>query len=460
VLEQASRVDPHLGGDAVDHAGHEQRDGRHARRLQAVPPRPGRPGPSIRCPTMSATVDAATPAHGVHGVALTLPVLRAVADGATGVWLHDAGVPPALAALVASGAATGAASVVTRSTAPPDDPYAAHLCPPARGLAVVAAGALADAATTRFLSGPRPGALRFLAARGLGMGAGAGARFLAQRCLTGPGIRRAQAGTIERGPAPGELRLSVVIPAYEEEPRIGRTVRAVRAALADLEGGVEVVVVDDGSSDGTPDAARAAGADLVVVHPVNRGKGAAVRSGVAQARGRTVAFTDADLSYPPEHLLAVLEAIEGGGDIAMGNRRAAGSESEGQTGPLRRVGSLVFKWSTRAVLVAGYGDTQSGIKAFRSDVAHDLFGVAHVDGFAFDTELLHVAERRGYTLREVPVRVVHSTTSTIRLSRHVRPMLADLARVRLAAAAGRYDGPAPKVGGRSAHPETARGAVG
>src|SRR5690606_34521902 len=122
---------------------------------------------------------------------------------------------------------------------------------------------------------------------------------------------------------------SVVVPAYQEEPRIGRTVRALRDALGGLEGGVEVVVVDDGSSDGTAGAARAAGADAVLVHPVNRGKGAAVRTGVAAARGRTVAFTDADLSYPPDHVLAVLAAVEGGADMAMGNRRAAGSMEEG-----------------------------------------------------------------------------------------------------------------------------------
>src|SRR5690606_30423068 len=105
--------------------------------------------------------------------------------------------------------------------------------------------------------------------------------------------------------------------------RIGATIAAVRAALADLEadGGVEVVVVDDGSGDGTADAALDAGADQVVVHPVNRGKGAAVRSGVAAARGRTVAFTDADLSYSPDQLRLVIEPVETGWDVVVGNRR-------------------------------------------------------------------------------------------------------------------------------------------
>jgi dolichyl-phosphate beta-glucosyltransferase len=399
--------------------------------------------------------DATPRVRRVTGLPLVVPPARATLDLVVGRGLRRAGAPPALAALVASSTSAAAALAATRATAPPGDPYSAHRSPPGRAAAVVLAGAAADALATRALAGPRPGAARFLAARVVGAGAGVGARFVVQRSLVGPDLRRAQAGTVDRGPAPGDLRFSVVIPAYQEEPRIGRTVRAVRAALADLDGGAEVVVVDDGSADGTADAARAAGADLVLVHPANRGKGAAVRTGVAATRGRTIAFTDADLSYAPEHLLVVLDAVEAGGDIAIGNRRAEGSESEGQTGPLRRVGSVVFKWSTRAVLVAGYGDTQSGLKAFRSDVARDLFGSAAIDGFAFDTELLHLAERRGCTLREVPVRVVHSTTSTIRLSRHVRPMLVDLARIRLRAALGRYDGgphaPASPVAVPSAH---------
>jgi putative flippase GtrA len=97
----------------------------------------------------------------------------------------------------------------------------------------------------------------------------------------------------DRPPGPGDVRLSVVIPAFNEAERIAAAVSAVRAAVDD----VEVVVVDDGSTDGTGDTAKAAGADVVVVQPSNRGKGAAVRAGVLAAHGRTIAFTDADLAY-------------------------------------------------------------------------------------------------------------------------------------------------------------------
>ena len=108
------------------------------------------------------------------------------------------------------------------------------------------------------------------------------------------------------------MRATVVIPAFDEAAGIGRTVAAVREALAEVavDGGIEIVVVDDGSADGTADAALAAGADQVVVLPENRGKGAAVRAGVAAARGRTIACTDADLAYSPDQLLRVIAEVE------------------------------------------------------------------------------------------------------------------------------------------------------
>src|SRR5690606_19828018 len=103
-------------------------------------------------------------------------------------------------------------------------------------------------------------------------------------------------------PLPGTARLSVVVPAYHEGGRIGSTVRQIREALGDLEGGVEIVVVDDGPDRASAEEAREAGADVVISHAHNRGKGAAVRTGVLAAHGRTIAFTDADLAYSPDQL--------------------------------------------------------------------------------------------------------------------------------------------------------------
>ncbi|MYB04564.1 MAG: glycosyltransferase family 2 protein, partial [Acidimicrobiaceae bacterium] len=154
----------------------------------------------------------------------------------------------------------------------------------------------------------------------------------------GPGRRRVDVG------AEGvwsTVRLSVVVPAYREAGRIGETVATLRSELAPVhhEGGVEIVVVDDGSDDGTAAAGRAAGADVVVEFPVNRGKGAAVRAGMRIASGSVVAFTDADLSYPPHQILGLLEEVEQGADAAVGDRRHPDSVAVTDASWLRRTRS-------------------------------------------------------------------------------------------------------------------------
>ena len=214
-----------------------------------------------------------------------------------------------------------------------------------------------------------------------------------------------------RPPAPGMLRLSVVVPAFREADRIGDTVRRLRAGLEEVadDGGVEIVVVDDGSDDATADAALAAGANQVVVQPRNRGKGAAVRVGVLAARGRTVAFTDADLAYGPDQVGRVLAAVEDGWDVAIGDRGHPESRMLVPPSRLRSWGSRAINWLGFAVLLGSYRDTQSGLKAFRSDVARFVFARTRVDGFAFDIEVLHLAERHQLSLVEVPVDVANSS---------------------------------------------------
>jgi dolichyl-phosphate beta-glucosyltransferase len=240
---------------------------------------------------------------------------------------------------------------------------------------------------------------------------------------------------------PGDRRLSVIVPAYDEADRIGGTVRRLATGLAEVAAAseLEIVVVDDGSSDATADAALAAGADQVVVQPVNRGKGAAVRAGVLAARGRTIAFTDADLAYGPDQLLRVLAAVEDGWDVAIGDRRHPDTQTLVPPSRLRAVGSRAINWLGYAVLLGSYRDTQSGLKAFRSDVARFLFARCRVDGFAFDVELLHLAERHQISLVEVPVEVTNSARSTVRAARDALRQVADLFRIRHWSAEGAYE---------------------
>lgn len=244
-----------------------------------------------------------------------------------------------------------------------------------------------------------------------------------------------------RRPAPpGEHRLSLILPAYREAPRIAATIERVRTELGPLvDGDVEIVVVDDGSVDGTADIARRAGADQVVSSTVNRGKGAAVRAGVAVATGRTIAFTDADLAYSPEQVKTLLHQVESGWDLVMGSRFHHEATTITETSALRRLGGRAINACTRLVLDGDHRDTQCGLKAFRADVAGVLFDHVRVDGFAFDVELYLLAERLGLSLTEVPVQVENSEQSTVKVVRDAVGMLTDLTRIRLDTARGHYD---------------------
>ncbi len=254
-------------------------------------------------------------------------------------------------------------------------------------------------------------------------------------------VRDDQRVPAHRPPPAGRFRLSVVIPAYREADRIGDTIDRVRGELAAAlgPGDLEIVVVDDGSDDATADRAEAAGADLVLRQSPNRGKGAAVRAGMLAAGGRTLAFTDADLSYPPEQLLGVLAAIEDGWDVAVGSRQHEGTMTVVRAGRLREVGGRIVNVFTGLVLLGRYRDTQCGLKAMRSDVARLVFSRTRIDGFAFDVELFHLVERYRLTLTEVPVHVVNSSRSTVHVVRDAARLMRDLFRVRAFARLGDYE---------------------
>lgn len=254
-------------------------------------------------------------------------------------------------------------------------------------------------------------------------------------------VRRALATRRDRPAPAADVRLTVVVPAYREAEAIGSSVARIRSELAGVadNGGLEVIVVDDGSGDGTADAAHEAGADRVIALPVNRGKGAAVRAGVLAAHGATVAFTDADLSYAPVQIAGLLEAVEDGWDVVVGNRYDDRSTTLVAAGALRQVGGRAVNLATRSVLVGSHPDTQCGLKAFRLDVAQILFGHSRIDGFAFDVEVIHLVERYGLGLLAVPVEVANSESSTVHVARDALHLLGDLARIRRQGSLGHYD---------------------
>jgi glycosyltransferase involved in cell wall biosynthesis len=232
--------------------------------------------------------------------------------------------------------------------------------------------------------------------------------------------------------------LSVVVPAYLEEDRIADAVRSLRAALSELAGGVEIIVVDDGSTDRTADEARVADADRVIVHARNRGKGAAVRTGVLAARGETVGFTDADLSYSPDQLIGLLSHVEAGADVVVGSRKHEDTRTLVQAGRLREVGGRVINWLTHAVLLGDYRDTQCGLKAFSADAGRFIFERSKIDRFAFDVEIFVIAETNGLKVDEVPVSIENSSRSTVHVVRETARLVRDLFRIRRWSRRGAY----------------------
>ena len=365
------------------------------------------------------------------------------------VLLLDRGWSVVAADVVALAVAAVAARRLHRLVTLRDDPFARWIRIRRVFVSVVVAAGMVDLAVLAVLGTPGgPG--RDLAAKAAAVAAAAVVRGIAYRAFLFRVIRREQDRPSERPPPPGAFRVSVVLPAYREADRVADAVARVREELGGALGRagdvepVEVVVVDDGSPDDTAARAEAAGADRVVRLERNSGKGAAVRAGVAVATGRTVVFTDTDLAYGPAQAAALVTQVEAGYDMVVGSRRHTDTRTLVRTGRIREVGGRLVNLVTHALLLGQYRDTQCGLKAFRADVARRLFEASTLDGFAFDVELFHLAERWRLTLAEVPVEVENSERTTVRALRDGLRLVADLVRVRQLARRGGY--PAPDGG--------------
>jgi glycosyltransferase involved in cell wall biosynthesis len=224
---------------------------------------------------------------------------------------------------------------------------------------------------------------------------------------------------------------SVVIPARNEETTVAAVVRAALAAAVD-----EVVVVDDGSTDATADLVRGYaerdGRVSLVGDAVNRGKGYAIKTGLAAARGDWVLFTDADLSVPFDELPRFIDALAGGADVAIGSRRMAGARLEKRQPWLRESMGSAFRFLTRRLLVGGeITDVTCGFKAFTRDAARFLSSHQTLWDWSFDAELLFVARKHGLKIENVPVRWRHDEGTKVHMLRDAARALRGLVTIRM-----------------------------
>jgi glycosyltransferase involved in cell wall biosynthesis len=240
--------------------------------------------------------------------------------------------------------------------------------------------------------------------------------------------------------------LSVIIPAYNEERRIGASLRSVAEHLARARGPAEVLVVDDGSKDGTAAAVErfareATGAVTVRLlrNGRNRGKGYSIKHGVLMASGDYLLLTDADLSTPMEELPRLLRLVESEGcGIAFGSRGLAASRVEIHQPIWRETMGRCFNRLVRAITGLPFHDTQCGFKVMRREEVLPLFRAARVERFAYDVEILYLAGKAGIRAIEVPVIWRNSAASKVNALSDSFDMLKDVVRVVLRDRRGRY----------------------
>lgn len=246
-------------------------------------------------------------------------------------------------------------------------------------------------------------------------------------------------GTRQRGSV---IHLSVVIPAFNEAQRVGPTLTAVLAYLRQQPYASEVLVVIDGSSDGTETVVRQVAGDdpsvAILDNGTNRGKGFCVRRGMLEARGQFILFSDADLSTPIEHVERLFDALKRGAHIAIGSRAHPESDIAVRQPWWRERMGRTFNWFVQRAAVRGIRDTQCGFKCFTREAARRVFPRQRLERFGFDVEVLFIARRLGYRIVEVPITWRNHALSKVHPVRDSASMLWDLVRIRLHDRRGLY----------------------
>jgi glycosyltransferase involved in cell wall biosynthesis len=235
---------------------------------------------------------------------------------------------------------------------------------------------------------------------------------------------------------------SIVIPAYNEASRLRTTLDRVLHYVTDQRWDVEVIVVNDGSRDSTPNLVReyepSHSCLRLIENPGNRGKGYSVRNGMLNATGDLLLFTDADLSAPIEEASKLFSAIQNGADVAIGSRWLRPELQTHRQSLLRQFYGRIFNVALRLLLGLKQKDTQCGFKAFTRDAAHKIFPQQRIERWGFDPELLYLARKCGLKVVEIPVAWAHVEGTRISPLRDGLRMFSEVLKIRWNAVSGKY----------------------
>ena len=236
------------------------------------------------------------------------------------------------------------------------------------------------------------------------------------------------------------MHLSFIIPAYNESRRIGDTLVKARDYFSRQGYDYEVIVVDDGSSDGTVGFVRRSFPDVhVIEYTPNQGKGHAVRTGMLAAQGDFRYFSDADGSTPVGEIEKLQARFDDGADVVIGSRTLPDADVQVRQALYRQTMGRIFNVFVQLLAIKGFPDTQCGFKGFSRAAAADIFPRMTVKGFGFDAELLFIARKHGFRIDQVGVTWVNSPTSRVNAVSDSARMLRDLLRIRLRDMRHQYD---------------------
>lgn len=231
-------------------------------------------------------------------------------------------------------------------------------------------------------------------------------------------------------------KFSIVIPVYNEERQVAQAMQRINAFLSLKNCAWECFIVSDGSTDQTTQIVKNSIEQnkyqnfKLIAFEKNQGKGAVVRAGMLAARGDYILMTDVDLSAPIKEMDKLILAIDEGADIAIGSRAVKAAGADVRQSFKRRVSGRIFNLAVQLAILKGIKDTQCGFKCFKKSVACKLFGMQKLDGFSFDVEILYLAKKMGYSIKEVAVMWSQGQESKISFLRDTFRMLRDLFRIK------------------------------